>query len=337
MEGVFELGNFRLQSGEVLANAQLSYETHGSLNADKTNVILYPTWYSGRHDDNRGAIGSGKAMDPDKYFIVVPDMFCNGLSSSPSNTPAPQDGPRFPSINVYDNVIAQHALLTGKFGIEKIRLVAGFSMSAQQAFHWGARYPQMVEAIAPICGSARTSRHNWLFLEGLKCALTADADFQGGEYQNPPELGLKAFSTIYAGWFASQTYYRESLDLTFGGQALQNMEEFLNTAHQVFAKNDANDLLGMLDTWQSADLSNHTGFNNDLEKALSAIHCRAIVMPSETDLYFPPEDNALEVDLMPNAELNVIPSVYGHLAGGPGFSNDADDEYIDNVLKRLLL
>ena len=86
MEGVFELGNFRLQSGEVLANAQLSYETHGSLNADKTNVILYPTWYSGRHDDNRGAIGSGKAMDPDKYFIVVPDMFCNGLSSSPSNT-----------------------------------------------------------------------------------------------------------------------------------------------------------------------------------------------------------------------------------------------------------
>ena len=111
----------------------------------------------------------------------------------------------------------------------------------------------------------------------------------------------------------------------------------MNTAHQVFAKNDANDLLGMLDTWQSADLSNHTGFNGDLKKALSSINCKAIVMPSKTDLYFPPEDNRIEVDLMPNAELKVIPSIYGHLAGGPGFSNDADDEFIDNVLKQLLL
>jgi len=337
VEGIFKLGDFKLHSGQVLAEAQLAYETHGSLNAEKSNVILYPTWYAGRHDENRGAIGPGKAMDPDKYFIIVPDMFCNGLSSSPSNTLAPQDGPRFPRINVYDNVIAQHKLLTNEFGIEKIKLVAGFSMSAQQAFHWGALYPHMVEAIAPICGTAKTSRHNWLFLEGLKCALKAAADFLGGEYKIPPELGLKAFSTIYAGWFASQTYYRESLDLTFGGQKLQNMEEFLNTAHQVFAKNDANDLLGMLDTWQSADLSNHTGFNGDLKKALSSINCRAIVMPSRTDLYFPPEDNKIEVDLMPNAELNVIPSVYGHLAGGPGFSNDADDEFIDKALKQLLL
>ena len=337
MEGTFELGDLTLHSGEVLTSAQLSYETHGSLNAEKSNVILYPTWYSGRHDDNRGAIGPGKAMDPDKYFIIVPDMFCNGLSSSPSNTLAPQDGPRFPRINVYDNVIAQHKLLTDEFGIEKVRLVVGFSMSAQQAFHWGALYPEMVQSIAPICGSAKTSRHNWLFLEGLKSALTADADFQAGEYHNPPARGLKAFSTIYAGWFASQTYYRQRLDLTFGGQALQDMEEFLDTAHLVFAKNDANDLLGMLDTWQSADLSNYAGFDGDLKKALSAIHCRAIVMPCKTDLYFPPEDSKIEVDLMPNAELKVIPSVYGHLAGGPGFSNDVDDEFIDNALKRLLL
>ena len=95
-EGNFKLGDYKLDSGVVLADAILGYETHGELNADKSNVILYPTWYTGRHMDNRAAIGEGRALDPTKYFIIVPDMFGNGLSSSPTNTPSPHDRGRFP-------------------------------------------------------------------------------------------------------------------------------------------------------------------------------------------------------------------------------------------------
>lgn len=156
-EGNFKLGDYKLDSGEVLADAILGYETHGELNADKSNVILYPTWYTGRHMDNRAAIGEGRALDPTKYFIIVPDMFGNGLSSSPNNTPSPHDRGRFPLTTTYDNIRAQKRLCEEVFGINKIRSVVGFSMSAQQAFHWGAVYPEMVQSIAPICGSAKTS------------------------------------------------------------------------------------------------------------------------------------------------------------------------------------
>ena len=94
---VYELGDVRFQRGATLRNAKLAYKTFGTLNADKSNVVVYPTWYSGQHTDNEWLIGAGMALDPDKYFIIIPNMFGNGLSSSPSNTPEPYNGPRFPT------------------------------------------------------------------------------------------------------------------------------------------------------------------------------------------------------------------------------------------------
>ena len=192
----FDLGDFPLLSGEVLRSASLAYQTHGELNTARDNVIVYPTWYAGRHTNNAGSIGEDLALDPSRYFIVVPDQFGNGLSSSPSNNPAPQDRMRFPLVHPYDNVQAQHRLLTERYGIDRIKLVVGFSMSGQQAFHWGALYPDMVERIAPICGSAKTAVHNFVFLEGIKAALTADCAWAGGEYTSPPVAGLRAVDEL---------------------------------------------------------------------------------------------------------------------------------------------
>ena len=335
--GTFKLGDFILQSGEILRDAVLSYETHGSLDETKSNVIVYPTWYSGNHEDVRQAIGSGRALDPEKYFIIVPDMFGNGFSTSPSHQEYANDRSQFPAITPYDNVEAQHRLLTEHFSITKIKLFVGFSMSAQQAFHWGALYPEYVSAIAPICGSSVTSTHNWLFLESLKKALTTDPLFNEGNYETAPETGLRAFSTIYAGWAFSKEFYRERLHLSWLGEDFKDTAEFLDAWHSLFTpKNDANNLLAMLDTWQRADVSKHSKFEGNLTKALSSITCPAIVMPGRTDMYFPPEDNAFEVSKMPNAELRIIESVYGHGAGGPGFSNDEDDAFIDQALFELL-
>jgi homoserine O-acetyltransferase len=331
---IFELGDIVLQCKQTLRNAKLAYKTYGTLNAAKDNVIVYPTWYSGQHYENEWLIGNDMALDPRKYFIIVPNMFGNGLSSSPSNTPEPFDRARFPNITAFDNVSQQYRLVREKFGIETLELVTGWSMGALQTYHWGMMYPDMVKRILPFQGSAKCSRHNFVFLEGVKAALTADAAFAGGWYDSPPTKGLRAMARVYAGWGFSQAFYRQELDLKDMGYA--SLEDFLVGFWEgIFLPRDANNLLTMLWTWQNGDISNNDMFKGDYPKALAAIKAKAIVMPAATDLYFPPEDNANEVKYMPNAELQVVDTVWGHFAGGPGTS-PKDIKTLDEALRKLL-
>ncbi|MDX8457573.1 alpha/beta fold hydrolase [Mesorhizobium humile] len=331
---IFALGDFVLQRGATLRDAALAYKTFGKLNAKRDNVIVYPTWYSGQHIDNEWLVGKGMALDPARYFIVIPNMFGNGLSSSPSNTPEPYNASRFPQVTAYDNVRAQHRLMTEKFGVEQIRLVTGWSMGALQTFHWGAMYPDMVERIAPFCGSSKCSRHNFVFLEGVKAALTADAAWNNGWYEKKPERGLRAMARVYAGWGFSQAFYRQELDLKTLGYS--SLEDFLVSFWEgFFLPKDANNLLTMLWTWQNGNISDNDLYKGDLKKALKAIKAKAYVMPGRTDLYFPPEDSEFEVASMPNARLVPFESVWGHFAGGPGTSKD-DVKFLDGKLKELL-
>lgn len=329
---IFALGSVVLQSGLTLRHAQLAYKTYGTLHPRKDNAIVFPTFYGGQHPQNEPMIGVGRALDPTKYFIIVPNMFGNGLSSSPNNTPPPYDRARFPQITLYDNVLCQQRLVTEHFGIERLALVTGFSMGAQQTFHWGALFPDMVERILPWCGSAKTSRHNFVFLEGVKATLTADDAWQGGWYEKQPNKGLRAMARVYSGWVVSQAFYREELYLQTGASSL---EDFLVMAEGARLSGDANNFLAMLWSWQHADISANARYQGDFTRALQGITAKAIVMPSQTDLYFPPEDNALEVQRMPQAELRPIPSLWGHMAGRPG-ANPVDTAYIDCALKELL-
>jgi len=331
---IFDLGTFKFQCGLAVPDCKLAYKTFGTLNAAKDNVIVYPTWYSGQHYDNEWLIGKGMALDPEKYFIVIPNMFGNGLSSSPSNTPEPYNADRFPDVTAYDNVMAQHRLITEKFGIEKIRMVTGWSMGALQTFHWGALFPDMVELIAPFCGSAKCSRHNYVFLEGVKAALRADSAWENGRYTSKPEKGLRAVGRVYAGWGLSQTFYREELDLKALGYA--SLEDFLIGFWEgFFLPKDANNLLTMAWTWQHGDISDNDLYNGDYKAALGAIKAKAYVMPGQTDLYFPVEDSQNEVANMPNADYVPVPSIWGHFAGGPG-TNPDDVKFIDQKLTELL-
>ncbi len=205
------------------------------------------------------------------------------MSSSSSNTPPPFDRAVFPNITVYDNVVCQHRLVTERLGVKRIKVVVGFSMGAQQAYQLAALYPDMVEAIAPICGSARTSPHNFLFLDGVKAALTADATFAEGWYRTPPVKGLRAFARVYMGWAFSQDFFREQ---EYRKMGLASLEDSVRLLEGYFRSHEANDLLAMLWTWQHADISANDIYKGDFVAALRAIKARAIVMPGETDLYF---------------------------------------------------
>lgn len=198
--GRFPLGDIRLQSGAVLPDAVLSWRTHGVLAPGRDNVVLYPTSYSAQHPDLEWLIGPDKILDPGRWFIVIPDMFGNGLSTSPSNNPG------WPGlVTAWDNVHAQGRLLAGQWGIDRLHAVYGWSMGAQQAYHWAALYPDKVARAVVNCGSARTATHNRVFLKGLMAVLEAAPEHRGdGWFSAEPAAALRAFGRIYAGWGLSQ-------------------------------------------------------------------------------------------------------------------------------------
>jgi homoserine O-acetyltransferase/O-succinyltransferase len=329
---IFELGEVVLQSQMTLRRGWLAYKTHGTLNAKRDNGVLLPSYYGGSHIHYGPLLGQDRSLNPAKYFIIAPNLLGNGLSSSPSNTPPPFDRVRFPRVTLYDNVLCQERLVREKFGIEQLALVAGFSMGGQQAFHWGAIFPDKVKRLLPWCGSTKTSKQNFVFLEGIKAAIMADAEWRDGWYDSPPKKGLRAMARVYAGWFVSHAFYREEKYRELGASSL---EDFLVAQEERRLLVDANDLLTMLDSWQQADISNNPIYSGDLKMALNAITARTVVMPCETDMYFAPADNAFEVAHIPKAELKPIASIWGHLAGSPG-SNVADTAYLDRAIGELL-
>ena len=329
----YELGDIELLSGETLLSAKLAYKTYGALNSDKNNVILLPTFYTGTHKRNEGFFGANRAINPEKHFIISINLFGNGLSTSPSNADKKQRGSKFPTITLWDNIKCQHELLTKNFDIEKIALVTGWSMAGCQSYQWAAQYPDMVEAILPFCASAKTSEHNFVFLEGVKAALCADPIWNNGNYSSPPIEGLKAFGRVYAGWAFSQSFFREKKYKELG---FKNVEELLIDWENDHVNNwDANNLLTKLLTWQQNDISTGPIYNNNFTEALNRIKARAILMPCSHDLYFPPEDNEFEVKHMQNAELRKFDSIWGHCVANPG--NDKNFEVaLDNAINDLL-
>jgi homoserine O-acetyltransferase len=328
----YTISNFELQSGDVLPEAKLVYKTYGQLNQAKDNVVVLPTFYTGSHYRNEGFFGKNRAIDPQRHFVVSINLFGNGLSSSPSNTPSPFDAARFPSITLYDNIKAQYQLLTTVLGIDQIALVAGWSMAGCQAFQWAAQYPQMVKAILPFCASAKTAEHNIVFLEGVKAALQADSAYDDGNYQTPPLKGLKAFGRIYAGWAFSQTFYREKM---YRLKGFDTAEELLQDWEQDHLDWDANDLLCKLWSWQRGDISQQSPYDGDFNAALAAIEARTIVIACDNDLYFRSEDNQLEVKHIKNGELRIYQSPWGHCVASPG--NDPEFEnFLDAAIDELL-
>jgi homoserine O-acetyltransferase/O-succinyltransferase len=328
---VLEVSNFMLQKGGFLPTARLSYKTVGELNADRSNAVLVPSWYTGTHADSETyMLGSERALDPRKYFIVLTDLLGNGLSSSPSNTPPPFERGRFPRVTIHDNVRLQHQLLTQTLGIERLRLVTGWSMGACQTYQWASQYPDMVAAACPIAGSARTASFNKVFLLALRRTLELDPVFSEGYYPRAPIAGLRAFAAIYAGWGVSEPFFRTEAYRMFGAAT---HEEFVQYFWEpFFLKCDANNLLSQLSTWLDGDISANPTYEGSLTRALGAIRARTIILPVDNDRYFPPVDAQEEARHIQGAECRVIKSIWGHMAA----MNPADIQVIDAALRELL-
>src|SRR6266850_5682186 len=207
----FIIDNFHTESGATLPKARVVYGTYGHLNAARDNAVLLPSHYMANHHGYEWLIGPDRALDPSKLFLVATELFGNGSSSSPSNTPEPFHGPRFPVMTIRDNVAAVHRLLTEDLKVTHLKAVIGFSMGAQQAFQWAVSYPTFADRIVATSGTAKTYGHGIVRLEGQIAAITADAAFQNGDYKAPPTKGLEAFAVVWTAWLFSQEWWRKEL------------------------------------------------------------------------------------------------------------------------------
>jgi len=138
-----ELGDLELESGEEIRDYLQSYVTHGELNRDKSNAVLACISLTGNHHRLDFLIGPGRALDPEKYFIIAADPISNGLSTSPSNSVS-QPGMRFPRFTIRDMVAAQHRFLAERFAISRLHAVIGASMGGMQALQWAVSHPQFM-------------------------------------------------------------------------------------------------------------------------------------------------------------------------------------------------
>jgi homoserine O-acetyltransferase len=279
-------------------------------------------------------IGPGHALDISKVFIVATEMFGNGRSSSPSNTPEPHHGPRFPVTTIRDNVEAVHRLLTEELHITHLRAIIGFSMGAQQAFQWAVSYPDFADRIVATCGTAKTYPHGVVRLEGQIAALTADAAFQNGDYKTQPTKGIEAFAVVWTAWLFSQEWWRRELwrETEKPGTTF---DQVLNNFRTSFIPGaDANDLILQMRAWEQHDIGTTLGFGGNVEKALRSIKVPFLYMPSETDLYFPVGDARYEAAFMSKVSLIPIPSLWGHPAGAG--ASPADEKFLNETIRRFL-
>ena len=255
-------------------------------------------------------IGQDRPFDPSQYFIVLPALFAGGLSSSPSNTPPPFDRGAFPDTNIADDVIAQHRLLTEKFGIEEIQLVLGWSVGALQTYEWAVRFPDMVKRAASIAGAPKPSPWTLLWLRTtIEEPLMADSAWNNGFYTNAQDLqrGLR-----HVGHNAAMTLPRVGFfrDLDWKSLGFASVDDFVARFWEAFwLPLDPNDLIAQSRKTRAADPSG----GGDLAEALRRIKAKMSVISFTGDRMFQPEECKVDASRIPHAQFREISGLSGHL------------------------
>lgn len=311
-------GDLKLESGQAIRDFQLSYVTHGSLNAARDNTILVTVSLTGNHHRLDFLIGHGKALDPQHDFIVCVDPIGNGLSTSPSNSER-QPGMRFPRFCLRDMVASQHRLLTEKLGVDRLRCVIGASMGGMQALQWAVSHPDFMQAIVAMTPMARTAPWAVAVVETARRALMADPAWNGETFTSTPERGWRAWSGVMS-VLASRT----PVGL---GEVFEDPLDVLPWMDKLAAENaaggfDAVDWLYQSWAYQSHDVGATPGLQGNPEP-LAGIRAVSLILAPPLDLFNPVQCAHEAADLIPDATLVEIPSLQGHQSASALREDDA--------------
>jgi homoserine O-acetyltransferase/O-succinyltransferase len=297
-----DLGTCKLASGGQIEHCRLGYRTWGTLNADKSNSILFPTWFSGNSGDLAQYIGADKMIDPARYFFIGVDALGNGVSSSPSNSTT-QHGPAFPAFTTRDMVNAEYRLATETLGLKHLRAVMGGSMGGMQTFEWIVNYPGFMDLAVPIVGSTKLTGYDLLLWNAEADSIRQDPAWKGGNYAQKPPAG-EAMTIHNLALTTPAHYARETTPDKFpavdAGYRTKGILPF-----------DANDWLAQLNAMIHHDVA-HGG---SLDEAAKKVKAKVLVISSAQDHMVNPQP-ALDFAKRINAQTLILESDCGHLAPG---------------------
>jgi len=296
---LFHAGPFRCESGEVVSDMVVCYETWGNPNQFGSNTILLLHGSGGDRLRYGAYIGPGKPFDTNRFFVVAVDAIGSGLSSKPSTSGL---GRHFPRYNIRDMVRVQCLMLSRGLGLTGIRCVAGASMGGYQAIEWAVTYPAFIKQAVCIIGSAQRTAHQVSIGAAIRAAIAADARWNGGDYTELPVDGLRAAGVAWFPWIYGEEWYLQYDDAT--------LEQALEDSRQRAESSDPRDALSQEDACNEHDVA--APYGGSLVAALRRAWMPVLVMPCATDLLVPARNSRLLAELLPNATYVEIPSYAGH-------------------------
>lgn len=307
---IADLGEFTFEDGSVIDNVRMSYVTHGTLNDAKDNAILFMHGHGANHHLADHLIGPGAPLDTDKYFIIASDSLGNTQvgfehSTSPTSSGLGMD---FPSYNARDMVNAEHKLITEGLGIDHLLMVAGISMGGEKALHFAVSYPEFVDGVMPIVGSALWSSEGFLtFTEHFAILENCEGWADGHYKENPRECAAAALGAL-APSFYSREWWNENIT------SPDEFGEWWDAWYEgYFGVQDARDLYLLGKALGRTTVADAPGFGGDLEAALGAIEAPVMFIVSPYDRFLPLEYIETQNDMIPDSRVVSIDSNAGHL------------------------
>ncbi len=297
------IGDLKLESGEVIRDCRLGYRTFGQLNSEKSNAILFPTWFSGTSAQIIPSVGPGKIIDSARYYVVIVDALGDGVSTSPSNSQT-QPHMKFPKFSIRDMVNSQHEMLTQKLHINHLKAVMGISMGGMQTFQWMVSYPDFLDHAIPIVGSPRLAPFDLVLWETENAAIMSDPSWKNGEYAEQPALALLAGLE----GLAIETPEKFNQDTT-----REKLPEWFAASKKEAAEFDANDHIRQSQAMIAHDVS--AIFSGSMDRAAAAVKAKVLVVVSLSDHMVTPGP-ALDFARLLHADVLELTDNCGHLAPG---------------------
>ena len=314
------LGDLVLESGEVIREFVQPYVTHGRLEGDGTNAVLVLPAITASHHRLDFLIGPGKALDPERWFVVAVDAIGNGLATSPSNSRL-QPRMSFPRFNLRDMVHAQHRLLTEHLRLRRVHAVVGASMGGMQCLQWAVSHAGFMSKAVALTPMARTAPWAIAVNEATRACLLADRAWDGTQFATRPDAGWRAWVAVQQGLIV-RTPEALAHEFEHGGDVAASLAR--RDAAWRDAGFDAHDFLYQSWAYDAHDIGATPGFGGDWRRALASVRAEAMVMAPPLDLYNPVACAREAADAIPHAAFVTIPSAQGHQAANVASSADVD-------------